>query len=78
MTKHLTPRELEVLKATALGRTTKELAADLKELAADLGLSPKTVEAHKWHSTKKLNVSGVRGITVYAIRNGIIGTGDAA
>lgn len=70
MTKHLTPRELEVLKATALGRTTKELAADL-------GLSPKTVEAHKWHITKKLNVSGVRGITVYAIKNGIIGTGDA-
>jgi len=43
---HLTPREREILQLVGHGKTTKEIARDL-------GISPKTVEFHRSHLMRK-------------------------
>lgn len=43
---HLTPREREILQLVGNGKTTKEIARDL-------GISPKTVEFHRSHLMRK-------------------------
>jgi len=60
----LTPRELEVLSLVAEGRTTKAIAGEL-------GLSVKTVEAHRKQISDKLNLHSVAELTKYAIREGL-------
>jgi len=60
----LTPREREVLKLVAEGRSTLQIAADID-------ISTKTVDTHRQHIMDKLNIRGIADLTRYAIREGI-------
>ena len=60
----LTPREREVLQLLAEGKTTKEIAFSL-------GLSVKTVEAHRQKIMEKSNIHSIAELTKYAIREGL-------
>lgn len=62
---NLTPRELEVLQLVAEGMAHKQVAAEL-------GISIKTVEKHKDHLMKKLDIRDTASLTRYAIGAGII------
>jgi len=53
---HLTGREREVLTGITEGRTNKEMAARL-------GISPRTVESHRESLMKKLGIRTVAGLT---------------
>ncbi|HSC71677.1 MAG TPA: helix-turn-helix transcriptional regulator, partial [Candidatus Methylomirabilis sp.] len=61
----LTPREREVLQLVAEGKTTKEVAAIL-------GVSVKTADAHRTRLMQKLDIHDIAGLTRYAIRQGIV------
>lgn len=61
----LSMREREVLQLVAEGRTSKEIAARL-------GLSDKTVEAHRTSFMGKLDLHSVADVVRYAVRNQII------
>lgn len=61
----LTPRESEVLQLIAEGRANKKIAADL-------GISIKTVEKHRQSVMQKLDIHNTSGLTRYAISAGII------
>ncbi|HHU58976.1 MAG TPA: response regulator transcription factor [Bacteroidales bacterium] len=65
----LTPREKLILQHVALGKTNKEIAADLF-------ISTHTVISHRKNITRKLDIKSVSGLTVYAILNGIINMED--
>ena len=43
-----------------------------KEIARELGISPKTVEFHRGQLMEKLGVRDVTGLTRYAVQNGIL------
>ena len=60
----LTDREREILQLLVEEKT-------IKEIAADLHLSIKTVHAHREHLMRKLNVQTVAGLTKYAVREGL-------
>jgi DNA-binding NarL/FixJ family response regulator len=60
----LTPREREVLKGIANGRTNKEVAQGL-------GISHRTVETHRENIMRKLGIHSVAGLTRYAIDRGL-------
>lgn len=60
----LTPRQREVLKLVVAGKGTKEIAFEL-------GLSAKTVEAHRAQIQDRLGIRDVAGLVRYAIRVGI-------
>jgi len=59
----LTDREAQVLRLIAAGYGNKEIAAQL-------ALSPKTVEAHKANAMRKLELSGRIDIVKYAVLQG--------
>jgi DNA-binding NarL/FixJ family response regulator len=61
----LSSREMEVLQLVAEGKANKEVAAEL-------GISIKTVEKHRQHLMAKLNIHDTAGLTRYAISSGII------
>ena len=61
----LSSREVEVLQLIAEGKANKQVAAEL-------GLSIKTVEKHRQHLMRKLDLHDTAGITRYAIAVGII------
>jgi DNA-binding NarL/FixJ family response regulator len=61
----LTPREREVLQLLAEGKT-------LKEAAAILNVSPRTVEFHRNNLADKTGLRTTAELTRYAIRHGII------
>jgi DNA-binding NarL/FixJ family response regulator len=61
----LTPRQREVLKGIAEGRSTKRIAADL-------GLSVKTVETHRAQIMERLGIRDVAGLVRYAMRTGLV------
>jgi len=61
----LTARELEVIQLVAE-------SVPNKRVAADLGISIKTVEKHRQHLMDKLNIHDTAGLTRYAIAHGII------
>jgi two-component system response regulator NreC len=61
----LTPREKEVLKMLAEGNS-------VKEVACQLNLSVKTVEAHKFNLMRKLDIHNKAQLVQYAIRRKII------
>jgi DNA-binding NarL/FixJ family response regulator len=61
----LTPRETEVLQLIAEGSANKQIAAEL-------GISIKTVEKHRQQVMNKLGIHDIAGLTRYAISNGMI------
>jgi DNA-binding NarL/FixJ family response regulator len=61
----LTSREMEVLQLVTEGEANKQIAAEL-------GISIKTVEKHRDHLMHKLNIHDTAGLTRYAIAAGII------
>ncbi len=60
----LSPRERQVLQLLAEGKSTKEMAAQLR-------VSVKTVETHRKQIMDKLDIHSVAELTKYAIREGI-------
>jgi two-component system, NarL family, response regulator NreC len=61
----LTPRELEVIKMLAEGNS-------VRQIAGILGLSVKTVEAHKFNLMRKLNIHNKAQLVTYAIQKKIV------
>jgi DNA-binding NarL/FixJ family response regulator len=61
----LTPREREVLQLIAEGRSSRRIALRL-------GLSPKTVDAHRANLMKKLGLHNAQAVTRFALRHGLI------
>jgi len=61
----LSSREVEVLQLIAEGKPNKQVAAEL-------GVSFKTVDKHRQHLMSKLNIHDIAGLTRYAIAEGII------
>ena len=61
----LTPRQRQILKLIAEGHTTKQIAAQL-------GLSNKTVEMHRTQLMKNLKIHEIAGLTRYAIKHGMV------
>jgi len=61
----LSSREVEVLQLIAEGKPNKQVAAEL-------GVSFKTVDKHRQHLMGKLDIHDVAGLTRYAIAEGII------
>ncbi len=61
----LTPREREVVQLLAEGNSNKEVASRL-------GISVKTVEAHRANIMRKLGLDSLSDLVRYAIRNKII------
>lgn len=64
----LTSREAEILQLVAEGKANKQIAACLD-------ISIKTVEKHRQHLMKKLDLHDTAGLTRYAIYSGTIVTG---
>lgn len=64
----LTPREREVLQLIAEGHANKQVAAQL-------GLSIKTVGTHREHIMAKLDIHDTAGLTRYAMEAGMIESG---
>lgn len=60
----LSAREREVLQLLAEGKSTKEIASQLK-------VSAKTIESHRKQVMDKLNLHSVAELTKYAIREGL-------
>jgi len=63
--RELTARELEVLKLLAEGRT-------VRSVAGVLGLSVKTVEAHKFNLMRKLGIHNKAELVMWAIQANIV------
>lgn len=61
---HITARERQVLVRVAAGKTSREIAGEL-------GISPRTVETYRESLTRKLGVSSVAGLTRYVIEHRI-------
>ena len=61
----LTARQREILQSIAEGKTTKEIAIELE-------ISAKTVEAHRLQLMERLNIHDIAGLVRYAIRNGLV------
>ena len=62
----LTTRQREVVSLLAAGRT-------MKEVAATLGLSPRTVETHKYQIMETLGLETTADLVRYAIAQGLAG-----
>ncbi len=67
----LTPREREVVQLLAEGRSTKEVASQLR-------LSAKTTETHRSNIMRKLGLHSVSELVLYAVRNNIVQVAAAA
>lgn len=61
----LTAREQEVVRLLAEGRT-------VREVADELSLSVKTIEAHKLNLMRKLNIHDRASLIEYAVEQGIV------
>lgn len=61
----LTARQTEILRLVANGHTTKEIAREL-------GISPKTVEFHRARLMQRIGVHDVTGLTRFAFQNGLL------
>lgn len=61
----LTAREREVLRLLARGQHNKQIAQSL-------GLSSKTVDAHRQHIMDKLGLHSIADLTRFAIREGLV------
>ena len=63
------PRQLEILRLIVRGKSTREIAQGL-------GLSIKTVEAHRSQIMKRLQIFDVAGLVLFAVREQIISLDD--
>ncbi len=63
-----TDRQLEVLRLIVQGRTTQEIARDLR-------IAVKTVESHRANIMDRLGIHDIPGLVRYAIRTGLIDAG---
>jgi len=61
----LTARQVEILRLIAAGKASKEIAYEL-------GLSPKTVDVHRARIMDRLQINDIAGLTLYAVRKGLI------
>lgn len=61
----LTPRQAEVLKRVVTGQSMKEIAWELQ-------LSVKTVEAHRAQIMERLGVRNLAQLVLYAVRRGLV------
>jgi DNA-binding NarL/FixJ family response regulator len=61
----LTPREIEVVRLVAVGKTNKEVAALLE-------CSVETIKTHKSNILEKLNISNSVELTVWAMKQGLV------
>lgn len=61
----LTERQIEILRLIAQGRASKEIAYEL-------GLSPKTVDVHRARIMERLHLNDIASLTLYAVRKGLI------
>jgi len=61
----LTSRETEVLRGLAEGKSNKEVAARL-------GISPRTIDAHRAHIMDKLHVRSLSELVHFAIRHKLV------
>jgi DNA-binding NarL/FixJ family response regulator len=61
----LTPRQRDVLRLIAEGHSTRDVAARL-------GVSPKTVETHRALLMRRLGIHNVPGLVRFAIRAGLV------
>lgn len=61
----LTIRQIEILKLIAQGRASKEIAFEL-------GLSPKTVDVHRARIMERLRLNDIASLTLYAVRKGLV------
>lgn len=61
----LTPRQTEILRLVASGSTTKEIARNL-------GISPKTVEFHRARLMERLGLHDVTALTRFAVQRGVV------
>lgn len=64
-----TPREVEIIRLLAEGKTNKEIAADL-------GITLRTVETHRGRIMMKMGLHSLTELIHYAIRDKIIMTQD--
>jgi DNA-binding NarL/FixJ family response regulator len=64
-----TARQLEILRLIVRGKSTREIAHGL-------GLSIKTVEAHRSQIMKRLQIFDVAGLVLFAVREQIISLDD--
>lgn len=62
---NLTPREREVVRMIAEGNSARKIAGTL-------GLSVKTVEAHKFNLMRKLDIHNKAQLVTYAIQKRIV------
>ncbi len=65
----LTPRQREILQSIAQGQTSQQIAQRL-------GISVKTVEAHRAQLMDRLDIHDVAGLVRYAIKIGLITADD--
>lgn len=63
--RHLTPREIEVVRLVAEGYRNREIAKEL-------GISVKTVETHRANTMNKLGFRNVAQLIRYAVQKEII------
>lgn len=61
----LSPRQLQVLRLVAQGKSTKLIARELD-------LSTKTVDAHRYQISQRLGVHDVAGMVLYAVQHAIV------
>ncbi|MDQ8203627.1 response regulator transcription factor [Pelagicoccus sp. SDUM812003] len=61
----LSDREKQIVVFVASGMTNKEIAQEL-------GLSIKTVESHRSNIAKKLKIFDIAGVTLFAVRTGLV------
>ena len=64
MDDELTHRQVEILKLIAQGKASKEIAYEL-------GLSPKTVDVHRARIMERLRLNDIASLTLYAVRKGL-------
>ena len=67
--KVLTARQLEILRLIARGESTRNIALGL-------GLSVKTVEAHRSQMMHRLRIHDIAGLVMFAVRKGIVQLND--
>lgn len=65
----LTARELEVLRLVAGGNSNKQIAAEL-------GISRRTVESHRESLMRKIEIRTVAGLTRFALEHGLLEDSD--